>query len=65
MDRAKFEARRKIRSLSRIKIFKPPGAQWMRFARFFFSPESITEVFEPVYKDFWYEYEKAFVAVHK
>ena len=37
----------------------------MRFARFFFSPESITEIFEPLYKDFWYEYEKAFVAGHK
>jgi len=47
------------------RIFKPPGAQWMRIARFFFSLESVTEIFEPLYKDFWYEYEKEFVVGHK
>ena len=47
------------------RIFKPPGSLWMRFARFFFSPESVREVFESLYKDFWYEYEKAFVAEQK
>ncbi len=47
------------------RIVKPPGAQWMRIARFFFSLESVTEIFEPLCKDFWYEYEKEFVVGHK
>ena len=40
-------------------IIKPPGAQLMRFVRFFFSKEALAEVFVPAYNDFWHEYAEA------
>ncbi len=42
-----------------VVVAKPPGAQLMRVARFFFSREAIDEVFVPTYNDFWHEYAEA------